>query len=453
MLLIIASYVFYAFWDYRFLFLLIFSTAVSYFTGLKIFQAKSKSGKKIWLLVGIVIGLGLLAVFKYYNFFIDSFANLLRLFGLQPHVSTLWIILPVGISFYTFHGLSYILDIYHERIEPTKNAIDYSLFICFFPLLVAGPIERATHLLPQLKCPRTYNASTTVDGLRQILWGLFTKIVVADNCATYANQIFDNYHVMPANALIIGVVLFAFQLYGDFSGYSNIAIGTGRLFGIELMQNFNYPYFATSFADYWKRNHISMTRWFMDYVYYPMVGSSDKLRYWNFCMIITFLLSGLWHGSNWTFVLWGLYQGIFIVISMNSQRYRKKFEKRHQWTKSFFYQLASMFLTFGIVCFGLIFFRSSSISSAGRYISGIFSTSLFSTDIGQYGDGGRIGLFLSGLFVIGLLGVEWIGRKNLYAIADLGIKKRWHRYLLYYALIFLIIVFSGKQQQFVYFQF
>jgi D-alanyl-lipoteichoic acid acyltransferase DltB (MBOAT superfamily) len=453
LLLIIASYVFYGTWDYRFLFLLIFSTSLDYFTGLKIFQAQTKKHKQVWLLISIIINLGFLGFFKYYNFFVDSFADFLVLFGLQPHIWTLKIILPVGISFYTFHGLSYVLDIYHGKIQPTKNIIDYSLFVSFFPLLVAGPIERATHLLPQLQKPRYFNASKVTDGLKQILWGFFKKIVIADNCAIIVNQIFNNQDTMPANSLVIGIVLFAFQLYGDFSGYSDIALGSARLLGIELLRNFSYPYFATSFSDYWKRNHISLTQWFMDYIYYPMVGASDKLWYWNLCMIITFFLSGLWHGAGWTFIIWGLYQGVFIVISMNSQKRRKKFEKKHHLKENNIYLFSRILLTFGIVCFGLIFFRSENVAQAFSYISNLFSSSLFSTNIGEYATGGKSAVLTTVLLLIVFVFVEWRGKEHPYPIADLGFKKKWQRYLLYYVIIFVIFAFGAEEQQFIYFQF
>jgi D-alanyl-lipoteichoic acid acyltransferase DltB (MBOAT superfamily) len=462
-LLIIGSYIFYACWDYRFLCLLIFSTSLDYFTGLKIYEASEKGiagqarndkplQKKIWLIVSIVVNLSFLGFFKYYNFFIGSFAELLQGLGFQPHVWTLKIIIPVGISFYTFHGLSYVLDIYHDKIKPTKNIIDYSLFVSFFPLLVAGPIERATHLLPQLKKPRYFDRSTAVDGLKQILWGLFKKVVIADNCATIVDHIFKNSDTMPSISLVLGVFLFAFQLYGDFSGYSDIALGSARLLGIELLRNFAYPYFAVSFSDYWRRNHISLTQWFMDYVYYPLIGSSDKLWYWNLCMIVTFLLSGLWHGADWTFVIWGLYQGIFIVISMNSQKRIKRFEKKHHLKENKPYYFSRILLTFGIVCFGLIFFRADSVSLAFSYISNIFSSSLFSIYIGEY-PVGRSGVLRATLLIVVLVVVEWRGRENPYAIVNLGFRKKWARYLMYYILVLAIIVLGGQGQQFLYFQF
>jgi D-alanyl-lipoteichoic acid acyltransferase DltB (MBOAT superfamily) len=457
-LLIIASYIFYGAWDYRFLFLLIFSTSLDYFMGLKIRETDSitrsdtiSKRRKFWLLTSLIINLGFLGFFKYCNFFIDSFATLISAFGMNPNLPTLRIILPVGISFYTFHGISYVLDIYNRKIEPTRNIVDYSLFVCFFPLLVAGPIERATHLLPQLKKPRTFSANGITDGLKQILWGLFKKMVIADNCATVVNQIFENYDTMPANTLVLGAILFTVQLYSDFSGYSDIALGSARLFGVELLQNFNYPLFGNSMADYWKRNHISMTTWFMDYVYYPLTAKKDTLAWWNFCMIITFFLSGLWHGANWTFVLWGGIHGALIVISTNSKRSRKKWEKQYRLDNNPLYRLGSILLTVWIVCFVGILFRVRNIAEAGHYVANMCSTSLFSTNIGEFNTG-KSSVLMAVVLAALMFFVEWKGQKNPYPIKDLGLKK-WQRYSLYYALILVIMLFAGQEQQFVYFQF
>ena len=271
-LLMLASYYFYACWDWRFLFLLAFSTFLDYYTGLKIENSEKKSSKKFWFWLSISVNLGFLGFFKYYNFFAESFAEFVGGFGFHTSPWVLQIILPVGISFYTFHGLSYVIDIYKERIKAERSWIDYTLFVSFFPLLVAGPIERATHLLPQIKKNRTFNYDNAVDGLRQILWGLFKKMVVADNCAYYANMIFNDYHQYTGTTLVFGAILFAFQIYGDFSGYSDIALGTARLFGFDLLRNFAYPYFSRDIAEFWRRWHISLSSWFRDYLYIPLGG-------------------------------------------------------------------------------------------------------------------------------------------------------------------------------------
>ncbi len=290
-LLLVASYFFYACWDYRFLFLLIFSTFLDYFTGFKIHDAQTRPKRLFWLWVSIGINLGFLGIFKYYNFFADSFANGLELLGVQVNPRTLNVILPVGISFYTFHGLSYVLDIYNKKITPIKDFIDYSVFVSFFPLLVAGPIERATHLLPQIQKKRTFDYVKAADGLRQILWGLFKKIVIADNAAEYANQIFNNSADYSGSTLLLGALFFTFQIYGDFSGYSDIALGTARLFGIELLRNFAFPY----------------------YLYIPLGGSKGGIWFKIRNTFIIFIVSGFWHGANWTFIVWGALNALYFL--------------------------------------------------------------------------------------------------------------------------------------------
>jgi D-alanyl-lipoteichoic acid acyltransferase DltB (MBOAT superfamily) len=312
-LLLVSSYFFYACWDWRFLFLLAFSTGLDYYTGIKIFEAERKFIRKCWLWVSISINLGFLGFFKYYDFFASSFAQSAGYLGYEVSPWTLNLILPVGISFYTFHGLSYVLDIYYRRINVERNFIDYAVFVCFFPLLVAGPIERATHLLPQVKQKRTFEYAKAVDGLRQILWGLFKKIVIADNCAQYANMCFDNPGVFPGSALLMGAVFFSFQIYCDFSGYSDIALGTARLFGIELLRNFAYPYFSRDIAEFWRRWHISLTSWFRDYLYIPLGGSKGGKWMQIRNTFIIFIVSGFWHGANYTFIIWGALNALYFL--------------------------------------------------------------------------------------------------------------------------------------------
>ncbi|MDR2841319.1 MAG: MBOAT family protein, partial [Paludibacter sp.] len=453
---VVASYVFYGWWDWRFLLLIIFTTLCSYASGLltKKYATLPKNGiskAKFVLITNIVLNLAILGIFKYYNFFVESFVDLFAAFGANLQSKTLNIILPVGISFYTFQALSYSIDVYKKKIEPTRDLVAFSAYISFFPLLVAGPIERATNLLPQFLKPRSFDYQQATDGLRQILWGLFKKIVIADNCATYVNEVFNMYEFHTGSTLLLALIFFAFQLYGDFSGYSDIAIGVSRLFGINAMRNFNYPYFANSFADYWKRNHISLTTWFMDYVYYPMLGKSDKLRYWNLCMIFTFLLSGLWHGAAYTFILWGLYQGVFIVISTNIAKRRKKIEKKLHLKDNFLYQFVPMGITFAIVCVGLVFFRAPSISVAFNYLSIIFSKSLFATTFDLY----YFGKLYEVLLIIFMLALEWFQRKQQHGLAAVGLlKNKYLRWLMYYVVAFLILEFTpNTQQAFIYFQF
>ncbi|WP_235643908.1 MBOAT family protein [[Flexibacter] sp. ATCC 35208] len=332
------------------------------------------------MITSITINLGFLLFFKYYNFFVLSFADLLTNFGLQANVWTLKIILPVGISFYTFHGLSYVIDIYKGRSEPTRNLIDYSVFVSFFPLLVAGPIERASHLLPQVQHPRHFSSERASDGLRQILWGLFKKIVIADVSAMYANEIFSSNAHLHASTLVLGAVLFAFQIYGDFSGYSDIALGTARLLGFELLRNFSYPYFSRDIAEFWRRWHISLSSWFKDYVYIPLGGSrGGKLNAVRNTFII-FLLSGFWHGANWTFIFWGGLNAIYFLPLLLFNRNRNNIEiaAKGKLLPSF-RELVAILITFAQVTFAWIFFRAESLRYAFNYIKGIFSRSLFST--------------------------------------------------------------------------
>ncbi|RZJ77483.1 MAG: MBOAT family protein, partial [Chryseobacterium sp.] len=311
-----ASYFFYSCWDWRFLFLLAFSTFLDFYSGLAIHRSDNKRLRKIWLVLSVGINLGFLGIFKYYNFFSHSFGEALSQIGINANISSLDIILPVGISFYTFHGLSYVFDIYNRKITPTTNFIEYSLFVSFFPLLVAGPIERATHLLPQMEKPRTFRYGQAVDGLRQILWGIFKKVVIADGCAEYANLIFNNSSDYSGSTLVLGAVLFTFQIYGDFSGYSDIALGTARILGIDLVRNFAFPYFSRDIAEFWRRWHISLSTWFRDYLYIPLGGSkgSTLLKIRN--TFIIFIVSGFWHGANWTFIFWGALNAVYIMPSI-----------------------------------------------------------------------------------------------------------------------------------------
>ena len=443
---VVASYVFYGWWDWRFLLLIAFTSFCSWGSGLLIGKAKTRKEAKTWTTLNIVLNLGILALFKYYDFFVTEFAHL---FHISTNGLLLKVILPVGISFYTFQALSYSIDVYRGKIEPTKDIVAFFAFISFFPQLVAGPIERATNLLPQFLKKREFNYDTAVDGMRQILWGLFKKIVVADNCAVYVDQVFSNYTNQTGSTLLLGVVFFAFQLYCDFSGYSEIAIGTAKLFGIKLMRNFNNPYFATSFADYWKRNHISLTTWFMDYVYYPLIGSSDKLWYWNLCMIVTFLLSGMWHGAGWTFLLWGLYQGIFIVISMNLSKSRKRFEKKHHLKDNRLYEFFTMFVTFFIVCIGLILFRAESIGMAWEYFQGICNVSVLTIPVFK-----KLAFRLV-IYIGFMLSIEWLQRGKEHGLKFLSnVKPLFVRCVIVVLIIEFILIFKASvPSQFIYFQF
>ena len=450
-LIVTTSYLFYGWWDWRFLSLILFSTVVDYTIGRKLRTEENQTKRKIFLWTSILINLGFLGFFKYYNFFLDNFITAFSFFGTEIKANTLNIILPVGISFYTFQTLSYTIDVYKRKLEATKDFIAFSAFVSFFPQLVAGPIERATHLLPQFYKKRTFDYSKTVDGMRQILWGLFKKIVIADNCAEYANQIFNNSADMNGSTLVLGALFFTFQIYGDFSGYSDIAIGTSRLFGFNLMQNFNFPYFSRDIAEFWRRWHISLSTWFRDYLYIPLGGSHGgtwmKIRN----TFIIFIVSGFWHGANWTFIIWGTLNAIYFLPLLLSNNNRNNLEPVAKGkTLPNVKELAFMILTFGLTVFAWIFFRANDVGHAINYISEIFSSSLFSTPKINDLKSALLTLVLVSIFVL----VEWKGREGQHAIAHLGIKwTRPLRFVMYYAIIIAIFWFGGKEQQFIYFQF
>jgi len=451
-LLFVSSYFFYACWDWRFLFLLMFSTLVDYFTGIQMSVATNQKTKRTWLYLSLVINLGFLGFFKYYNFFAESFADFISFFGLHANFFTLKIILPVGISFYTFHGLSYVFDIYRNKINVERNFIDYAVFVSFFPLLVAGPIERATHLLPQIKRERSFDYSKAADGMRQILWGLFKKVVIADNCAEYANLIFGNSTGFSGSTLAIGAVFFTVQIYGDFSGYSDIAIGTAKLFGIDLLRNFAYPYFSRDIAEFWRRWHISLTTWFRDYLYIPLGGSRGKTWMKIRNTFIIFVISGFWHGANWTFIVWGALNAIYFLPLLLTQKNRNHIEtvaagKILPNLKDFF----KILITFALTVFAWIFFRAENLSHAINYISTLFSYSLFV--VPEFPEMGKAMVTIG--LTIGFFCVEWLGREQQYAIAHWGIKwKRPFRWLAYSVLLFLIGMYmQTKGTPFIYFQF
>jgi alginate O-acetyltransferase complex protein AlgI len=449
LLLLFSSCYFYGSWDYRFLFLLLFSISLDYFTGIKMSEAQSRSAKTFWFWLSVSINLGFLAVFKYYNFFQQSFADFLSVFGIKTNFWTLRVILPVGISFYTFHGLSYIIDIYKGKIKPERNFINYSVFVSFFPLLVAGPIERATHLLPQIQKPRSFIYANAVSGMRQILWGLFKKMVIADNCAEFANQIFNHSTDYSGSTLVFGAIFFTFQIYCDFSGYSDIAIGTAKLFGIDLLRNFAFPYFSRDIAEFWRRWHISLSSWFRDYLYIPLGGSKggNLMKVRN--TFIIFLVSGFWHGANWTFLAWGLLNAIYIMPSIWFSTNRTNLDIVAQ-GKMFptLKEVAAIALTFSLTVFAWIFFRANNIHHAFSYISGIFSDSLFSKpDISLEATGY---IFLTIVFML----AEWFGREQQYAIAHIDrVFSKKIRWVVYFGLILSIFYLSGKEQAFIYFQF
>ncbi|WP_026950491.1 MBOAT family O-acyltransferase [Algoriphagus mannitolivorans] len=451
LLIVAASYLFYGWWDWRFLFLVLFSSIVDYLVGLGLSKQENPIKRKFLLWTSIATNLGFLGFFKYYNFFQENFVTAFSLFGKQINSHSLTIILPVGISFYTFQTLSYSIDVYRRKLSPTKDFIAFSAFVTFFPQLVAGPIERATHLLPQFYHKRIFEYSKAVDGLRQILWGLFKKVVIADNCAQFANTIFDNSGDYPGSTLLLGAFFFAFQIYGDFSGYSDIAIGVSRLFGFDLMQNFNYPYFSRDIAEFWRRWHISLSTWFRDYLYIPLGGSKGGIWMKVRNTFIIFLVSGFWHGANWTFIAWGALNALFFLplLVTNNNRNHLGIVSQDR-TLPTFREFLMMSTTFVMTLFSWIFFRAENITHAKTIFSTIFSKSLFAIPYFKDGSLALPTLILVALFIV----IEWIGRKRPYAIAHFDSNwSRISRYTLYYSILALIFWFGGKDQQFIYFQF
>lgn len=389
----------------------------------------------------------ILAVFKYYDFFVTEFAQLF-------HISTdgllLKVILPVGISFYTFQALSYSIDVYRGKIEPTKDIIAFFAFISFFPQLVAGPIERATNLLPQFLKKREFDYDTAVDGMRQILWGLFKKIVVADNCAVYVDQVFSTYTEQSGSTLLLAAIFFTFQIYGDFSGYSDIAIGTAKLFGIKLMRNFNVPYFSRDIAEFWRRWHISLTTWFRDYVYIPLGGSRvSKAKVVRNTFII-FLLSGFWHGANWTFIAWGAYHAILflpLILTGKNRKYTNQIaEGRVLPTLK---EAGQMLLTFFLAVFGWIIFRAESIGMAWEYFLGMIQ---FGTLRASYRFFILPDMWPTNLFVVLMLVVEWLQRGKTHGLSIENYNKVF-RWVLYCVIVLIIVFIGGQPAPFVYFQF
>lgn len=420
---------------------------VDYFVGLGLFKQNNPTKRKLLLCTSVLVNLGFLGFFKYYNFFLDNFIMAFSFFGNDIKPNSLNIILPVGISFYTFQTLSYSIDVYRRKLIPTKDFIAFSAFVSFFPQLVAGPIERATNLLPQFNKRRSFKYDQASDGMRQILWGLFKKIVIADNCAIYANDIFSNYATYSGSTLLIGAVFFTFQIYGDFSGYSDIAIGTARLFGFNLMRNFAFPYFSRDIAEFWRRWHISLSTWFRDYVYIPLGGSRGS----KWCKIrnifIIFILSGFWHGANWTFITWGALNALYflplMLLGKNRQHTDTVAENKIMPNSKELLQIST---TFFLTVIAWVFFRSETILDAFSYMSGILSISLFTYP--------EILPKKIILLIIVFILFEWLQRDKQHALQiekfNQPLLIRWG---LYYGIILTVLQFGGKQQEFIYFQF
>ena len=450
---VVASYVFYAWWNWRFLFLIAFTSFCSWGSGLLIERFRDYPAKvKTISALNIVLNLLILGVFKYYDFFAKEFAEL---FGLSYDGLLLNIILPVGISFYTFQALSYSIDVYRGKLKPTHDVIQFFAFVSFFPQLIAGPIERATSLLPQFAKPRQFDYDKAVDGMRQILWGLFKKIVVADSCAIYVDQVFADYTNHTGSTLLLAAVFFTFQIYGDFSGYSDIAIGTAKLFGIKLMRNFNVPYFSRDIAEFWRRWHISLTTWFRDYVYIPLGGSRvSKAKVVRNTFII-FLLSGFWHGANWTFIAWGAYHAVLFLplILLGKNRRHTDMVAADRLLPNL-KELGQMLLTFLLVVIGWIVFRSSGMPSTLGYFKGMLQ---FGTLRAVYRFFTLPEMWPTNLFVIFMLVVEWLQRNKEHGLEKIDgvlvLQNVYVRIVLYSLALVSMILFGVKHASFIYFQF
>lgn len=448
--IVVASYVFYGWWDWRFLLLIFLTTVLCYFSGLLIENSENRKTRRWVCGANIAINIAILCFFKYFNFFSENLKMLFSQFGYHFDWFTLDVLLPVGISFYTFQAISYPIDVFRGKIKATKDFVAFTAFISFFPQLVAGPIERSTNLLPQFLAPRRFEYARAVDGMRQILWGFFKKIVIADNCAGMANMIFEDYSSCSAPVLWLGAFFFTFQIYGDFSGYSDIAIGTARLFGIGLSRNFHFPYFSRDIAEFWRRWHISLNTWFRDYIYIPLGGSRcSKVKVVRNTMII-FLLSGLWHGANWTFVVWGVYHGLLFLplILLGKNRRNMEIVANDRCVPSMC-ETFSMIGTFILVAIGWIIFRAENIVDAFQYIVRCFS----------FGSGTNV---LSGqntivaytLLMIALMMLfDWTQRRRSFGLEIAAGRPLVIRWTIYLVICFFILIFIGQPVQFIYFQF
>lgn len=460
---IAASYIFYGWWNWRFLGLIILASATAYICGLMIGKLVdsgalgsepnlAKRNRRIakWVCgANIVVSLGILGVYKYYNFFASNLKAIFESIGMHPDWVTLDLVLPVGISFYTFQAVGYVIDVYRGNVKACRNAIDFFAFLSFFPQLVAGPIERASNLLPQFLKERHFDYRQAVDGMRQMLWGFFKKMVVADSCAHTVDYIFSHYTEVGGINLLAGAVLFSFQMYGDFSGYSDIALGTGKLFGIRLMQNFNFPYFSRSIAEFWSRWHISLSTWFRDYVYIPLGGNRHGKGNTIRNTIIVFMVSGFWHGADWTFISWGAFNAMLFVpllIAGTSRKYKRTTVASERTFPSL-KESCLMAITFFLVVMGRVLYRAESLPAAGTIFKKMFTD--FSITYSPLE-------IWSLVFIALMLVIEWPHRTCVYGfqLKETGLMKyRACRWMAYLGLVWLCLICTGKNEAFIYFQF
>lgn len=446
--IVIVSYIFYGWWDWRFLVLIAITTFCSFYSGILLEKSESTKLRRLYLWGNVSLNLAILCVFKYYNFFVENLQSLLSPMGITLSNITLDLILPVGISFYTFQALSYSIDVYKRKINATRNVIAFFAFISFFPQLVAGPIERATNLLPQFLRKRSFDYDRAVDGCRQMLWGLFKKMVIADNCAVYVNQVFANPDEFGGVNLWLAALCFTFQIYGDFSGYSDIAIGVAKMFGINLMRNFRSPYFSRDIAEFWRKWHISLTTWFRDYIYIPLGGSRCKKSKVVRNTFIIFLVSGFWHGAEWTFIAWGAYHAILFMPLILVGKNRKYLDEPG--ANSILPTMGESILmgwTFLLVMIGWVIFRADNLSFAVHYIGRMFSDFRMAGDIPSK--------FLC-IWIPMLLIVEWVERRKNHSFELSGhglLKYRVARWAFYLLIASACLFCAGQQGQFIYFQF
>lgn len=452
LLLLAGSYFFYAWWDWRFLLLLIGVSMLNYYLGIQIPKTKNNGKRKVLLLIGLLQGIGALVFFKYFNFFITSFVDAFQFFNVHLNLRTIRIILPLGISFYTFRTLSYLLDIDKGKIEPTTDWVVFFSYVAFFPSLISGPIDRATLLVPQLEKKRVFSYDMAVDGFRQILWGLFKKLVVADNCGIYTNQVWDNFDTMPASSLILGLFLYTIQIYADFSGYSDMAIGFARLIGFKITKNFDFPFFTQNIAEFWQRWHISLTSWMTEYVFTPL---SIRFRDWGnngliLAILINFFIIGIWHGANWTFVVFGLLHGsYYIPLILQGKIFKRKKSLKGKLIPSFteFRNMVGVFL---MAMVGFVIFRSDNMTQAIEFYKNMFSMSAFTLPQVE----GKLGALITLGFVFVMMLIEWMGKSGNYAIERVGQSMpKFARWTFYYVLILVIFFFSATSKEFIYFQF
>ncbi len=447
-LILIGSYLFYGWWSVSFLGLLILSTILDYLYGFGVNHHNPKRSK-FFLWLSIINNLGILAIFKYYNFFIEQFQSAFDAVGIHFQIYLLEIALPVGISFYTFHGMSYVFDIYRKKQTPISSPIDYAVFVSFFPLLVAGPIERAHHLLPQIQKNRTFDYSRAVDGCRLILWGLFKKVVIADNLAIIADNTFDHYHELSGITIITGMIAFSFQIYCDFSGYSDVALGSAKLFGFELLSNFKFPYFSRSIAEFWRRWHISLSSWFRDYLYIPLGGSKRGLKRTILNTFIIFIVSGFWHGADWKFITWGGIHAIAFIPVVLFQLNKKNEDFIVSQNRSYpsLIELLKIISTFSIVTIAWVFFRATNVETAVDLLQTLLNKLILDPNTLFQVPEGKKAL----LFILPLIMIDWYLRHNE---RQLKVPKNIYlRYVLYFILFYLIITQIKGESSFIYFQF